>query len=83
MVNRRGPDMSGDITRRAVLAGAVTLPWLVACSPVVDQPTELDLNKPTGLDTGQPAGFGLEGGTFSSRFWPGREVRWRLARPGH
>lgn len=83
MVNRPGPDMSGDITRRAVLAGAVTLPWLVACSPVVDQPTELDLNKPSGLDTGQPAGFGLEGGTFSSRFWPGREVRWRLARPGH
>jgi poly(3-hydroxybutyrate) depolymerase len=59
--------MSAGVTRRAVLAGAVAMPWLVACSPALD--------KPTGTD--------LEGGTFSSRFWPGQAVRWRLARPNH
>ena len=57
--------MSGDITRRTVLVGAATLPWLVAGGPV----------------TARPAGFSLEDGTFSSSFWPGREVHWRLARP--
>jgi len=57
--------MSAGVTRRTVLAGAVAMPWLVACSPGVD--------KPAGLD--------LEDGTLSSRFWPGQEVRWRLARP--
>lgn len=62
--------MSASITRRGVLAGVVALPWLVACSPSVDKPT---LDKPTALD--------LEDGSFSSRFWPGNEVHWRLARP--
>ena len=57
--------MSGGVTRRGVLAGALAMPWLVACGPGVD--------KTAGLD--------LEDGTFSSRFWPGQEVRWRLARP--
>jgi pimeloyl-ACP methyl ester carboxylesterase len=57
--------MSGGVTRRGVLAGAVAMPWLVACSPVMDK----------------PAGVDLEDGTFSSRFWPGQAVRWRLARP--
>ncbi len=56
--------MSTDITRRAVLAGAVALPWLAACS-----------------SPGTPAGTDLSEGTFASRFWPGHEVRWRLARP--
>ena len=59
--------MSAGVTRRAVLAGAVAMPWLVACSPGMD--------KPAGLD--------LQDGTLSSRFWPGQEVRWRLARPEH
>jgi len=57
--------MSTTITRRALLAGAVALPWLAACS--------------TGPD--RTAGVDLTEGTFSSRFWPGHEVRWRLARP--
>jgi len=57
--------MSAGITRRGVLAGAVALPWLVAC----------------GGGTDRPAGVDLLEGTFSSRFWPDREVRWRLARP--
>lgn len=57
--------MSTRITRRGVLAGVVAMPWLVACSPGIDK----------------PAGVVLENGTFSSRFWPGRDVRWRLARP--
>jgi dienelactone hydrolase len=48
-----------------VLAGAVALPWLVACSRGTDGPAGVDR---------------LEG-TFSSRFWPGQDVRWRLARP--
>jgi len=62
-----GPAMSASssISRRGVLAGAVAVPWLVACSPGTDK----------------PAGVDLEDGTFSSRFWPGHEVRWRLARP--
>ena len=57
--------MSTAITRRAVLAGAVALPWLAAC----------------GADVQTPAGVDLQEGTFSSRFWPGQTVRWRLARP--
>ena len=56
--------MNTAITRRAVLAGAVALPWLAACSPGI-----------------VPAGVDLQEGTFTSRFWPGHEVRWRLARP--
>ena len=57
--------MSQVISRRAVLAGAVALPSLAACSP--------------GKDT--PRGVDLQEGTFSSRFWPDHTVRWRLARP--
>jgi pimeloyl-ACP methyl ester carboxylesterase len=57
--------MNGDITRRGMLFGAVALPWLVACGHGIDRPT----------------GVGLEDGTFSSRFWPRRDVHWRLARP--
>jgi len=56
-----------DISRRGVLASVVAIPWLVACSPGIDKST----------------GVVLENGTFSSRFWPGRDVRWRLARPEH
>ena len=57
--------MSTGITRRAVLTGAVALPWLVACDSGTGRQTRLD----------------LQHGTFSSRFWPGQAVRWRLARP--
>ena len=57
--------MSRVISRRVVLAGAVAVPWLVACGP--------DIDRPVGLE--------LEDGTLSSRFWPDREVHWRLARP--
>ena len=60
-----GPTMSRGISRRGILAGAVAMPWLVAC----------------GSDIDRPAGLELENGTLSSRFWPGQEVRWRLARP--
>ena len=56
--------MSTTITRRAMLAAGVALPWLAACG---------------GTDA--PAGVGLTAGTFSSRFWPGQQVRWRVARP--
>jgi pimeloyl-ACP methyl ester carboxylesterase len=59
--------MSTGLTRRAVLAGVVALPWLIAC----------------GGGTGRQAGVDLQEGTFSSRFWPGQRVRWRLARPAH
>ncbi|MDQ1482128.1 MAG: hypothetical protein QOF35_204 [Actinomycetota bacterium] len=61
--------MNADITRRSILAGIVALPVLpalVGCSP--------------GTDI--PAGVDLQDGTFSSRFWPGQKVRWRLASPG-
>jgi pimeloyl-ACP methyl ester carboxylesterase len=57
--------MSGYVTRRRVLAGALALPWLVACSPALDEQPGLD----------------QEEGTFSSRYWPGQAVPWRLARP--
>lgn len=57
--------MSTGITRRAVLAGVVALPLLAAC----------------GAGAGKPPGVDLQEGTLSSRFWPGRTVRWRLARP--
>jgi S-formylglutathione hydrolase FrmB len=57
--------MSTGISRRAVLAGAVALPWLVACGPGPDK----------------AAGIDRQEGTFSSRFWPGQQVRWRVARP--
>jgi S-formylglutathione hydrolase FrmB len=53
------------LTRRALLAGAAALPWLAACSSGTDR----------------PAGVDLDEGTFSSGFWPGQQVRWRLARP--
>jgi pimeloyl-ACP methyl ester carboxylesterase len=59
--------VSTDISRRGLLAGVVAIPWLVACSPGIDK----------------PAGVVLEDGTFSSKFWPDRDVRWRLARPDH
>jgi hypothetical protein len=57
--------MSGHLTRRGVLAGALAMPWLVACGPAVDERPALD----------------LEDGTLSSRYWPGQPVQWRLARP--
>jgi S-formylglutathione hydrolase FrmB len=59
--------MTTDVTRRAVLTGLVALPWLAACSPGTDRPAGVDLQK----------------GTFSSRFWPDHQVRWRVARPAH
>ena len=57
--------MSTGISRRGLLAGAVALPWLAACSAGTDRPPGVELDE----------------GTFSSRFWPGHKVRWRLARP--
>jgi len=66
MVSSPGcPGTGTGLTRRGLLAGALGLPWLVACSQREDTSAALD----------------LEDGTFSSRFWPGQEVRWRLARP--
>lgn len=59
------PGLSRGITRRSVLAGAVAMPWLVGCSAGPDQ----------------PAAVNFDDGTLSSRFWPDKEVRWRLARP--
>ena len=59
--------MSTVIARRAVLAGVVAAPWLVACSSGADRPAAVDMQE----------------GTFSSRFWPGQQVRWQLARPTH
>ncbi|HYO19222.1 MAG TPA: alpha/beta fold hydrolase [Dermatophilaceae bacterium] len=66
MVSPRGsPHLSREVTRRGVLAGAVALPWLVACGPGASRQARPD----------------LQGGTLSSRFWPGQQVHWRLARP--
>jgi len=59
--------MTTVLTRRALMAGAVALPWLAACS----------------RGGGSPTGVDQEEGIFSSRFWPGQKVRWRLARPAH
>jgi S-formylglutathione hydrolase FrmB len=57
--------VSSGVTRRVVLAGAVALPWLAACGPGRDTTVEIDQQE----------------GTFSTRFWPRQQVRWRLARP--
>ena len=59
--------MTTVLTRRALMAGAVALPWLAACS----------------RGAGSPTGVDQEEGIFSSRFWPGQKVRWRLALPAH
>ena len=59
------PPLTHGITRRGVLAGAVALPLLVACGAGTDVEPRPD----------------LQDGTFSSRFWPGQQVHWRLARP--
>jgi pimeloyl-ACP methyl ester carboxylesterase len=68
VVNRREPPpLNRAITRREVLVGALALPMLVACGGGVDTQAEVD----------------LQDGTFSSKFWQGQEVRWRLARPAH
>lgn len=73
MVNRSNPTKrppapaaGAGVTRRAVLLGAVATPWLVACS---------------GPGTDKPAALDLQQGTLSTRYWPGKAVRWRLARP--
>jgi len=57
--------VSSHLSRREVLAGVVAWPLLAAC----------------GASTDRPAGVDLLDGTFSSRFWPDQQVRWRLARP--
>ena len=57
--------MSTTFSRRGVLVGAVAIPLLAACSGGADR----------------PAGVGMQDGMFSSSFWPGQRVRWRLARP--
>ena len=62
-----GAPVSPGVTRRAVLVGVLAMPWLVSCSRGTDK----------------PAGVDLQDGTFSSRYWPGQKVRWRLARPAH
>jgi pimeloyl-ACP methyl ester carboxylesterase len=59
------PGRKTEITRRSVLAGVVALPWLTACSPTMDG----------------PAGVDHQSGTFTSKFWPGQQVRWSLALP--
>jgi hypothetical protein len=61
----RSVTTDGGITRRGVLFGVLTLPWLTAC----DRSTEA-----------QP-GVIFEQGSISSKFWPGPDVRWRLALP--
>jgi pimeloyl-ACP methyl ester carboxylesterase len=61
----RGGPPSPTITRRGVLAGALALPWLASCSAGVERQDGVDLQE----------------GTFSSRFWPDHQVRWRLAAP--
>lgn len=70
--------MNTGITRRGVLAGAVAMPWLVACGGRADKTAEVDKSI-----VDKPGVLKLEDGTFSSRFWPGQNVHWRLARPDH
>jgi poly(3-hydroxybutyrate) depolymerase len=57
--------MGEGITRRGVLLGVLAVPWLTAC----------------GRTTEEQPGVNFQRGTFSSKFWPGHDVRWRLARP--
>ena len=61
------------VTRRGVLAGAIALPWLVACGTGTGTDVDVGVEAPASVDVAD--------GTFSSRFWPGQSVRWRLARP--
>jgi fermentation-respiration switch protein FrsA (DUF1100 family) len=65
------PSAKSGITRRDVLVGAVALPLLAACSPAPD----------SSAGVRQETGVQQESGTFTSKFWPGQDVRWQLARP--
>jgi dienelactone hydrolase len=53
------------ITRRGLLLGVVAAPWVAAC----------------GHSTEEQPGVSFQQGSISSKFWPGQDVRWRLARP--
>jgi len=50
-----------------VLLGALAVPWLAACG--------------SSAETQQQRGVSFQQGSISSKFWPGHDVRWRLARP--
>lgn len=66
IVNKpRAVTTGGGITRRGVLLGVLAVPWLAAC----------------GRSTEEQPGVSFEQGSISSKFWPGKDVRWRLARP--
>ena len=65
MNKSRAATTGGGITRRGVLVGVLAVPWLAAC----------------GRSTEEQPGVGFQQGSISSKFWPGQEVRWRLARP--
>jgi S-formylglutathione hydrolase FrmB len=56
---------SRGITRRGVMLGVIAAPWLTAC----------------GRSTEEQPGVSFQQGSISSKFWPGHDVRWRLAQP--
>jgi S-formylglutathione hydrolase FrmB len=65
-VNRlRWANPGEGITRRGALLAAVAVPLLAAC----------------GSSLKVQPGVNVQQGTLSSRFWPGQDVGWRLARP--
>src|SRR5512136_1799542 len=63
--------MGGQLTRRAVLHGATALAAAVAAG---------SLGGCSGEEA-VPAGVRREEGMLTSRHWPGRQVRWVVARP--
>lgn len=68
LVNQPSSATRGEgVSRRGVLLGVLAVPWLAACGPSAEA---------------QP-GVSFQQGTFSSAFWSGQDVRWRLARPEH
>lgn len=69
--------MGAEITRRQVLTGTVALPLLGACGTSASTPG----SKSATTSSSTSAGVELLDGSFSSRFWPDQEVRWRMARP--
>lgn len=66
LVNKpRAASTGVGISRRGVLLGLLAVPWVAAC----------------GRSTEAQPGVSFQQGSISSTFWPGQDVRWRLAQP--
>lgn len=67
--------MSGAIDRRSLIAAAAGVPLLAGCAAASAHPASprARTHRPTGVQRVQ--------GTLTTPRWPGRQVRWQVARP--